>query len=109
MPSATSTRARLKQLWCRYLILWFYGVMDEMLEFETDARGRLSIARLGAAVKGRRWLGTMEDDGTVVLRPATLVPDSQLRFMRNPEAQAAVDRAFHGTGNPMKRDRNRRA
>lgn len=78
-----------------------------MLEFETDDRGRLSIARFGAAVKGRRWLGTMEDDGTVVLRPATLVPDSQLRFMRTPEAQAAVDRAFQGPGKPMKRDRRR--
>lgn len=81
--------------------------MNEMLEFETDDRGRLSIARLGAAVKGRRWLGTMEDDGTVVLRPATLVADDQLRFMRTPEAQAAVDRAFQETGNPMKRDRRR--
>lgn len=89
------------------MILWFYGVIDEALEFETDDRGRLSITRLGAAVKGRRWLGTMEDDGTVVLRPATLVPDDQLRFMRTPEAQAAVDSAFRGAGEPMERDRSR--
>ena len=90
------------------MILWFYGVMNEMLEFETDDRGRLSIARLGAAVKGRRWLGTMEDDGTVVLRPATLVPDDQLRFMRTPEAQAAMNSVFQGSGKPMKRDRSRK-
>lgn len=82
--------------------------MDEVLEFETDERGRVSIARLGEAVKGRKWLGTIEDDGTVVLRPATLVPDDQLRFMRNPESQAAVDHAFQGSGEPMKRDRSRK-
>ena len=80
--------------------------MEDALEFETDDRGRISIARFGEVVKGRKWLGTMEDDGTVILRPATLLSDDQLRFLHNPGALAAVDSAFQGAGVPMKRDRS---
>ena len=54
---------------------------------ETDGRGRTNLSKLS---KNGRFLAHLQNDGTIVLEPATIVTASQERLMRNPHAVDAI-------------------
>lgn len=54
-----------------------------------DERGRVSLGRLHPAPGP--YLGVVEDDGTVVLRPAAVMTVSQARLLANPGLMAEID------------------
>jgi hypothetical protein len=55
---------------------------------DVDDRGRASLARLGAA--GKRYLGRVDPDGTIVLEPAVVLTTMEARLHANPEIHAQV-------------------
>ena len=61
---------------------------DEKILVEVDPRGRVSQARLGVAPG--RYLGDVEPDGSVVLRPAAVVTQAQRRLWERADILSAV-------------------
>ncbi len=51
---------------------------------ETDDRGRVSLARLGAEPRSR-YLARTDPDGTVTLSPAVVISELEHRLLSNPE------------------------
>ena len=58
---------------------------------EVDQRRRVSLGKLGHA-EHTRYLGTMEPDGTIVLRPAVVVSEAEARLLANTELVEAIRR-----------------
>lgn len=56
---------------------------------ELDNRRRVPLAKL-ARGEDARYLADVHADGTIVLRPAHVMTDIQLRFLANPEVMAQV-------------------
>ena len=52
--------------------------MSDVL-LETDSRGRVSLGRLGDTQD--RYLATIDDDGTIVLTPAVVMPAHQAALL----------------------------
>ena len=52
---------------------------------ETDARGRVSLGR-----PDRRYLLHEEPDGTLILQPAAVVSELELKFLSNSALQAQI-------------------
>lgn len=50
---------------------------------ETDDRGRVSLARLGAEPRSR-YLARTDPDGTVTLSPAVVISELEHRLLSNP-------------------------
>jgi hypothetical protein len=63
--------------------------MSEPVLIDRDERGRVSLGRLHPAPGP--YLGVVEDDGTVVLRPAAVMTVSQARLLANPGLMAEID------------------
>jgi len=59
-----------------------FGVSEPVL-IDMDERGRVSLGRLHPAPGP--YLGVVEPDGTVVLRPAAVMTRSQARLLANPQ------------------------
>ncbi|MHB2022641.1 MAG: hypothetical protein ACYCO3_04820 [Mycobacteriales bacterium] len=64
--------------------------MTETVLVDVDARGRVSLGRLHP--KPGPYLGQVEPDGTVVLRPAAVMTQAQAALLANPKLMAAIDR-----------------
>ena len=63
--------------------------MSEPVLIDVDDRGRVSLGRLHPSPGP--YLGEIEPDGTVVLRPATVMTVDQARLLANPELMAEID------------------
>ena len=55
---------------------------------QTDARGRATIGH-----PERRFKMTELNDGAIILEPAVLVSEAELKFLRNIELQAQIEYA----------------
>ncbi|AMS02437.1 antitoxin from a toxin-antitoxin system [Gordonia phage Zirinka] len=66
---------------------------------ETDGRGRTNLSKLS---KNGRFLGSVKEDGTIILEPATIVTAAQERLMRNPHAIDAIVEGDAAEDNPVK-------
>ena len=74
---------------------------------ELDDRRRASFGRIGRP-EHRRYLAHEEEDGTVVLVPAVVMPESQARLMANPELVAQIERTVTDPDSRVRRTRPRR-
>jgi hypothetical protein len=83
-----------------------WGTMTTIL-IELDDRRRASLGRLGRP-EHRRYLGHEEEDGTIVLVPAVVIPESQARLLANPELVAQLERAVAEPESRVRRGRPRR-
>lgn len=63
--------------------------MSELIEL--DDRRRAALGKVGKA-EHRRYLAESYPDGTIVLKPALVVTEAQVRLWSNPEVSALVDR-----------------
>jgi len=63
--------------------------MSDVL-IETDSRGRTNLSKFS---KNDRFLGRVEEDGTIILEPAVIVTAAQDRLRRNPETMQMLDEA----------------
>jgi len=57
---------------------------------ELDARRRASFGRVGRP-EHTRYLVSEEDDGTLVLTPATIVSDLEARFLQDPAVLTRIE------------------
>ena len=80
--------------------------MSEPVLIDMDERGRVSLGRLHPAPGP--YLGVVEPDGTVVLRPATVMTKSQARLLANPELMAQIDAFAADPGRGRRQGRPRR-
>lgn len=60
---------------------------------ELDERRRTSLGKVGRP-EDRRYLVTELPDGTVILRPAVVLSEAELRLLSDPERLARVDAAL---------------
>lgn len=67
---------------------------------ETDARGRVSLGR-----PDRRYLLHEEPDGTLILQPAAVISDLELKYMENSALQAQIAYAKAHSEQRVKRRR----
>jgi hypothetical protein len=58
-------------------------------EIVLDDRRRTSLARIGRRSDGR-YLVEEHDDGTIVLRPAVTISQTELNLLRNPVFRSAL-------------------
>jgi hypothetical protein len=78
--------------------------MDELLEL--DERRRASLGKIGKP-EHRRYLVTEEPDGTIILTPAAVVSEHELRLLRNPEVMARIEASRRDPSRLVKRPRRR--
>jgi hypothetical protein len=74
--------------------------MDTIVE--TDGRSRLTLP---GGKANKLYLVDECEDGTIVLRPATVITEAQAALMRNPELQQEIRHALEG---PIERRPRRR-
>jgi hypothetical protein len=74
---------------------------------ELDDRRRASLGRVGRA-EHRRYLAHEEPDGTVVLVPAVVMPESVARLLANPELLAQVEPTVVDPESRVRRSRPQR-
>lgn len=80
--------------------------MDDVL-IELDERRRVSLGRLGRP-EHRRYLAHEEPDGTLVLVPAVVMPESQARLLANPDLLEQTERTVADPSTRVRRGRPRR-
>ena len=80
--------------------------MSEPVLIDVDDRGRVSLGRLRPAPGP--YLGVVEPDGTVVLRPAAVMTASQARLLARPDVMAEIDAFAADPGRGVRRGRPRR-
>jgi hypothetical protein len=81
---------------------WGKVMMDVLLEL--DERRRVSLGRIGRA-EHRRYLAHEEPDGTLVLVPAVVIPESQARLMANPTLVEQIERTIAEPSTRVRRGR----
>jgi hypothetical protein len=81
------------------------GVTDILIEL--DDRRRASFGRIGRP-EHRRYLAHEEADGTLVLVPAVVMPESQARLLANPELVERIERVVAEPESRVRRARPRR-
>ena len=72
-----------------------------------DDRRRASFGRIGRP-EHRRYLAHEEEDGTLVLVPAVVMPESEARLMANPELVTQIERTVADPESRVRRTRPRR-
>ena len=77
-----------------------------MAIIEVDERGRTSLGRLHPAPG--RYVGEVQSDGTVVLRPATVMSRAQAKLLSRPDVMAAIDDLADDPASGVRRGRPRR-
>jgi hypothetical protein len=77
-------------------------VIDVLIE--VDERRRLSLGRVGRP-EHRRYIAHEEPDGTVVLVPAVVVPEAQLRLLENRELVEQIERTVTNPETRVRRGR----
>ncbi len=87
--------------------MWEMGFEMVDILIELDERRRASFGRIGRP-EHRRYLAHEEEDGTVVLVPAVVMPESQARLMANPELVAQIERTVADPDSRVRRTRPRR-
>jgi len=84
-------------------------MMSDVL-IELDERRRVSFGKIGQP-DHRRYLAHEESDGTLVLVPAVVVPESQARLMANPGLVSEIEQTIIDQssrvrhGRPSRKDR----
>lgn len=73
---------------------------------ELDDRRRASFGRIGRA-EHRRYLAHEEADGTIVLVPAVVMPESEARLLANSELLAQIERTVADPESRVRRPRPR--
>lgn len=81
-------------------------VMTDVL-IEVDERRRLSLGKIGRP-EHRRYLAHEEPNGTLVLVPAVVVPESQARLLANPELVEQIERSVADPSTRVRRGRPER-
>ncbi len=78
--------------------MWYYGIMvdiiwaeaHEPVLVEVDERRRTSLGKVGRK-EHTRYLVEEQPDGTLIWRPAVVVPEHELQFMQaHPEVYARI-------------------
>lgn len=82
------------------------GSVSEPVLIDMDERGRVSLGRLHPAPGP--YLGVVEPDGTVVLRPAAVMTAAQARLLANPALMADIDAFAASPDAGVRRGRPRR-
>jgi len=59
---------------------------------EADPRGRVSLAKLG--IKNTQMIAERFDDGVIVLHPAVVMTEAEMRHYSDPTAVAALNEAL---------------
>jgi hypothetical protein len=77
--------------------------MSDVL-IELDERRRVSLGKIGRA-EHRRYLAHEEPDGTLVLVPAVVIPESQARLMTNPALVEQIERTIAEPSSRVRRGR----
>jgi hypothetical protein len=80
-------------------------VADVLIEL--DERRRVSLGRLGRP-EHRRYLAHEEPDGTLVLVPAVVMPESQARLLANSDLLEQIERTVADPSSRVRRGRPRR-
>lgn len=80
--------------------------MSKPVLIDVDERGRVSLGRLHPSPGP--YLGVVEADGTVVLRPAAVMTVSQARLLASPDLMAGIDAFAAAPGGGTLRGRPRR-
>lgn len=80
-----------------------WGKVADVL-IELDERRRVSLGRLGRP-EHRRYLAHEEPDGTLVLVPAVVMPESQARLLANPELVEQIERTVADPSTRSRRGR----
>ncbi len=80
-------------------------VADVLIEL--DERRRVSLGRLGRP-EHRRYLAHEEPDGTLVLVPAVVMPESQARLLANSDLVEQIERTVADPSTRVRRGRPRR-
>jgi hypothetical protein len=62
--------------------------MEELIEL--DDRRRVALGKVGKP-EHRRYLAETHPDGTIILKPAVVVTEAQVRLWANPEVSALLD------------------
>ncbi|MBT8227022.1 MAG: hypothetical protein HKP61_01385 [Dactylosporangium sp.] len=71
---------------------------------ELDERRRLSLGKVGWP-EHRRYLAHEESDGTIVLVPARVMPESQARLLANRELVEQIEHTLDDPSNRVRRGR----
>jgi hypothetical protein len=79
---------------------------DDVAPIEVDARGRTSLGRLHPAAG--TYIGEVQSDGTVVLRPAEVLSKAQAKLYGRPDIMAAIDELAANPSGGVRRGRPRR-
>jgi RES domain-containing protein len=74
---------------------------------ELDERRRVSLGKIGRP-EHRRYLAHEEPDGTVILVPAVVVPESQARLVANYELVEQIERTVSDPSSRVRRGRPKR-
>jgi len=77
--------------------------MSEPVLIDVDERGRVSLGRLHP--EPGPYLGVVEPDGTVVLRPAAVMTAAQARLLADSELMADIDAFAANPGRGVRRGR----
>lgn len=67
--------------------------MPKDILLELDDRRRLPLGRISRE-EDQRYLAAVHPDGTIVLKPAHVVTEAQLRFWANPEVMRQVEESM---------------
>lgn len=71
---------------------------------ELDERRRLSLGKVGRP-EHRRYLAHEEPNGTIVLVPAVVMPESEARLLANRELVDQIERTIDDPSDRVKRGR----
>ena len=91
------------------LALWYFGTMadDKMILVDIDGRGRVGLGRLHPP-EGP-YLASREADGTVILRPAVVMTQTQRDLLDRPDILDLMDDMAATPAKASRRGRPRRS
>lgn len=72
---------------------------------ELDDRRRASLGRVG---RHEKYLAHEEDDGTIILRPAVVMTETEAALLANPELVARIQHSLDHPETRVRRDRPKR-
>lgn len=74
--------------------------MTETVEVDVDSRNRISLGKLASA---KRYLATVDEDGSIHLTPAATISLRELEVLKNPELVERIQEGIRqaGAGNTV--------
>ena len=77
---------------------------SEAVLVELDQRRRASLGKIGHEGH-KRYLASVEPDGTIILRPAVVITELEASFLSNPDLVQSISRQRKDPGAYVKRPR----